>query len=508
MEEASGSLRDEEAVGTPVMMSSLRMELENDNSNEGREEEDDNAGVGMPLSTKSNVENENNGEEAGEMEEGEEEEEEESEEMDEEFQEDYDEGEDGDEEEEEEDEEGDEEEGNADEDGGVTNANNEEKKKRKKAKKKENACETFKIGNKKYLRTAFIQNEGLTIADKKLHGNPKAEFQCCMTTKPHNILQCKGLHLAGRAMLLGGNFYIRLNMMEENKGKRELLSNPSKALNKSVCFEPGEHAMQECEKIHLRPQVVFIGTEALRTAYYVEELLNSLGLKHLQDVKLADQCGSWCKTSRSHVVTTCRYIHYSRGKQTYTEKAKAPSIPLAAIPDMTPKKPRVDGGRGGRGGRGRGGRGGRGGGRGGRGGGRGGRGGRRGGRGVPIPDSLRPPASGGGGKTAAAAGTPGAPKTEQHAANTLSSTKPTRSDATRLGGAQGETRGKGVGAGGSRGGVVPAAAAGTKSMQKDEEDSYLRRMVFVLVGVLVVLLGIAGVRSLTSVIQLDGLKRA
>eukprot|EP00796_Vickermania_ingenoplastis_P000828 gene828-466_t len=212
-----------------------------------------------------------------------------------------------------------------------------------KEQKKKKLSEALIIGNKRYNRSALVHNAGLEAADKKLRGNPKAVFECCTVRRPHNLLQCKGLHLAGRAMLLSGNAYVRLNMMEENKGKIELLSNPGKALNKSLCFistgEQSEHNVEECTGIHLRPKIVFVGVPTLRTAYYEEELLENLGLKTLREEKAEDQCGSWCRTSRSHVVPTCRYVHYARGKQIYTEKAKIPSIPLAAIPDMTPKRP-------------------------------------------------------------------------------------------------------------------------------------------------------------------------
>lgn len=277
--------------------------------------------------------------------------------------------------------------------------------------------EVFTIGNKRYPRSAFLLNRGLEMADKKYSGNHKStNIQCCTIRQSHDLLKCHGLHLSSRSILLGDKAYVRLNMMEESAGREDLLRHPDIGLTKKICYLPslestgngdkvvgGLHDKNMCVDIHLRPGIVFVGTSSLHVAYYEEELVDTLGLKRLKEgmrkmispsksagpglspriattptsrikksgtdilvpEKEASQisspsisCGSWCRTSRSHIATTCQYIHYSRGVNHYTEKAKVPGIPQPVLPDKQPKKPRNDDDwRGGRGGRGRGGRG-------------------------------------------------------------------------------------------------------------------------------------------------------
>lgn len=279
--------------------------------------------------------------------------------------------------------------------------------------------EVFTIGSKRYPRSAFLLNRGLEIAEKKYRGNLKAaNVQCCSIRQLHDLLKCHGLHLSSRSILLGDKAYVRLNMMEESSGREELLRHPDIGLTKKICYLSslestgnddevvgGQHDKNMCTDIHLRPGIVFVGTSSLHVAYYEEELVDTLGLKTLKegmrkmtnpsksagsglisrkatastsrikkngkDILVPEKeaspissssisCGTWCRTSRSHIVTNCRYIHYSRGVNHYTEKAKVPGIPQPVLPAMQPRKPRDDGNRrGGRGGRGRGGRGGK-----------------------------------------------------------------------------------------------------------------------------------------------------
>lgn len=314
----------------------------------------------------------------------------------------------------------------------------------KDSKKKVKRLDTLMIGNKKYSRSAFLPNKGLELADKQYKGNPKAiSFQCCNLCKPHNLLKCHGLHLTSRSILLRDHAYVRLNMMEENAGKEELLRFPGRALEKSLCYlssakerkesagevASDEHNAKMCTGIHLRPGVIFVGSPLLRVAYFEEELADNWGLKKLREEReqtlsggknsggipsigrrlgctttttpsggcssstggceasqtspTFSYCGHWCHNTHSHIVSMCKFIHYNRGGNHYTEKGNTPGIPQPVFPEMKPKKPRTtERGRGGRGGGGRGGCGG---------GGRGRKGGER--RGAPrlkirIPPSL------------------------------------------------------------------------------------------------------------------------
>lgn len=297
------------------------------------------------------------------------------------------------------------------------------------------------VHSKTYQRSAFVPNDGLHLAEKKLRGNPKAVFEFCEILRPHNILECKSLHLTSRAILIG-NAYVRLNMLLESEEKLNLLRNPGKALGMTLCFlSDDEHlptaGHSSCPHLHLRPHIRFVGSEFLRVAYYEEELVDSLGLKKLLSDPLGSSCGAWCRSQRSHVVPTCRYIHYRRSAgEVYTEKPKPPAPPQALIPGMNPRTMPADTGRGrgGRGGRGRG----RGNSRGGRGGSRGGgrgnntRGGRGSNRGpgVHVPAHIRSSMQStgrGAGATAASHLTSGTAKKDS--TTTVSTTTTSRSNA-------------------------------------------------------------------------------
>ncbi|CCW59603.1 unnamed protein product [Phytomonas sp. EM1] len=196
------------------------------------------------------------------------------------------------------------------------------------------------VSNKTYSSSAFVQNKGYILAQAKLRGNPKATFTLCNTRRPHNILKCRSLHLTNRAVLVEDR-YVRLNMLLNSVGKTTLLENPSKALRMQFCHHAHEGTMaatEACDKLHLQPNIVFIGVPGLRTAYYEAELHPNLALTKLKQQPWETQCGTWCRNGRSHVITTCRFLHYQRGS-TYTEKPNPPLRPLALIPEFTPKQP-------------------------------------------------------------------------------------------------------------------------------------------------------------------------
>ncbi|GET90345.1 hypothetical protein, conserved [Leishmania tarentolae] len=221
------------------------------------------------------------------------------------------------------------------------------------------------VGTRQYKASAFVKNRGLSYVPGKLKSNPKATFEACTTSAPHNILDCQKLHLANRGVLVRDRF-IRLNMLVDNPGKQTLLRHPGRALKMRICrrdVEPqkGEtHDLATCSDLHLLPGIVFVGIPGLRTAYFEAELCHNLAFQKLKEEAWETQCGTWCRGARSHVVTTCGFLHYNRGRN-YTEKPTPPHRPLAAIPDLTPSRPpqATDSNRRGRG-RGRGGRGGRG----------------------------------------------------------------------------------------------------------------------------------------------------
>ncbi|AYU80572.1 hypothetical protein LdCL_290013500 [Leishmania donovani] len=222
------------------------------------------------------------------------------------------------------------------------------------------------IGTRQYKTSAFVKNRGLSYVPGKLKSNPKATFQPCTTNAPHSILDCQKLHLSNRGVLVRDRF-IRLNMLVDNPGKQALLRHPGRSLKMRICrrdVEPqkGEtHNPATCSDLHLLPDIVFVGIPGLRTAYFEAELRHNLAFGKLKEEAWETQCGTWCRGTRSHVVTTCRFLHYNRGDN-YTEKPIPPHRPLAAIPDLTPSRPaqatdsnkRARGrGRGDRGGRGR-----------------------------------------------------------------------------------------------------------------------------------------------------------
>ncbi|KAG5473742.1 hypothetical protein LSCM1_04372 [Leishmania martiniquensis] len=223
------------------------------------------------------------------------------------------------------------------------------------------------IGTRQYKLSAFVKNRGLSYVPGKLKSNPKSTLEACVTNAPHSILDCQKLHLSNRGVLVGDRF-IRLNMLVDNPGKEALLRNPGKSLKMRICrkdVEPqkGEtHSPVTCSFLHLLPDIVFIGIPGLRTAYFEAELRHNLAFTKLKEEPWETQCGTWCRGTRSHVVTTCRYLHYNRGDN-YTERPTPPHRPLAAIPDLTPSRPpqatdsRKRGRGRGCGGRGRGGRG-------------------------------------------------------------------------------------------------------------------------------------------------------
>ncbi|XQJ28640.1 hypothetical protein NXY56_004667 [Leishmania guyanensis] len=245
------------------------------------------------------------------------------------------------------------------------------------------------VGTRQYKASAFVKNRGLSYVPGRLKSNPKATFEPCTTNAPHSILDCQKLHLNNRGVLVRDRF-IRLNMLVDNPGKKTLLHNPGRSQKMRICrrnVEPEKsetHSPATCSDLHLLPDIVFVGIPGLRTAYFEAELRHNLAFTKLKEAPWETQCGTWCRSTRSHVVTTCRFLHYNRGDN-YTEKPTPPHRPLAAIPDLTPSRPPqvTDLSRRGRG-------------RGGRGGGRGrgncrGRG--RGGRGaaaIPLPAAFQP----------------------------------------------------------------------------------------------------------------------
>ncbi|CCW67416.1 unnamed protein product [Phytomonas sp. Hart1] len=194
------------------------------------------------------------------------------------------------------------------------------------------------IKNRPYPPSSWVHNQGYTAAQGRLAGNPKASFGLCAVARPHNILRCGALHLNNRGILIGDR-YVRLHMLRDGAGKTALLENPGRALKMECCQEGHEDAATTtCTKLHLVPNLVFIGVPGLRTAYYENELHQNLAFTRLKQQSLEVQCGAWCRTKRSHVITTCPFLHYQRGSA-YTEKPKPPSRPLALIPDLTPKYP-------------------------------------------------------------------------------------------------------------------------------------------------------------------------
>ncbi|CBZ23949.1 conserved hypothetical protein [Leishmania mexicana MHOM/GT/2001/U1103] len=218
------------------------------------------------------------------------------------------------------------------------------------------------IGTRQYKASAFVKNRGFSYVPGKLKSNPKATFEPCTTNAPHSILDCQKLHLSNRGVLVRDRF-IRLNMLVDNPGKQALLHHPGRSLKMRICrrdVEPqkGEtHNPATCSDLHLLPDIVFVGIPGLRTAYFEAELRHNLAFRKLKEEAWETQCGTWCRGMRSHVVTTCRFLHYNRGNN-YTEKPTPPHRPLAAIPDLTPSRPpqATDSNRRGRG-RGHGGRG-------------------------------------------------------------------------------------------------------------------------------------------------------
>ncbi|KAG5473460.1 hypothetical protein LSCM4_03528 [Leishmania orientalis] len=250
------------------------------------------------------------------------------------------------------------------------------------------------IGTRQYKPSAFVKNRGLSYVPGRLKSNPKSVFEACTTNASHSILDCQKLHLSNRGVLVGDRF-IRLNMLVDNPGKEAVLRNPGRSLKMRICRRDVEspkgetHSPTTCSFLHLLPDIVFIGIPGLRTAYFEAELRHNLAFTKLKEEPWETQCGTWCRGTRSHVVTTCRFLHYNRGDN-YTEKPTPPHRPLAAIPDLTPSRPpqTTDSRKRGRG-RGRGGRGGGGGGRG-RGNYRGrGRGGRSAAA-IPLPEAFQP----------------------------------------------------------------------------------------------------------------------
>ncbi|EAN88314.1 hypothetical protein C3747_96g14 [Trypanosoma cruzi] len=225
--------------------------------------------------------------------------------------------------------------------------------------------DVFVIHGKKYAASAFIKNAGFMKVQKKLRRNPKTPLIICSRTKVHNVMECQFLHLTNRAVLVGDR-YVRINMLLDNPARVALLKNPLLAAKATFCtVANGGHDASMCSALHLLPGIVFVGGPQLGVAYFATELHDNLALRRLRDD--ANSCGRWCRNQLSHVVLTCAFVHYNRGK-VYTEVPREPSRPLAVIPSLRPRAPRPTGGREGRGGPSRGrGSGGRGRGRGGRG---------------------------------------------------------------------------------------------------------------------------------------------
>ncbi|EKF29992.1 hypothetical protein MOQ_006206 [Trypanosoma cruzi marinkellei] len=207
--------------------------------------------------------------------------------------------------------------------------------------------DVFVIRGKKYAASAFIKNVGFMKVQKKLRRNPKTPLIICTRTKVHNVMECQFLHLTNRAVLVGDR-YVRINMLLDNPARVALLKNPMLAAKATFCAVVDDgHDASMCSALHLLPGIVFVGGPQLSVGYFATELHDNLALRRLKDD--ANSCGRWCRNQLSHVVLTCAFVHYNRGK-VYTEVPREPSKPLAVIPSIRPRAPRTAGGRGGRGG--------------------------------------------------------------------------------------------------------------------------------------------------------------
>ncbi|KAH9599007.1 hypothetical protein LSM04_005713 [Trypanosoma melophagium] len=198
--------------------------------------------------------------------------------------------------------------------------------------------DVFIIHGKKYTSSAIIHNAGFIAAQKKLRGNPKATFTMCPLLRTHNIMKCRQLHLTNRAVMIG-ECYVRFNMLVDNPARQKLLTSPTTMAQTEFCTDVSTtHDASTCSAFHLLPGVFFVGRPELKVGYFEGELHENVALRRLKGG--VETCGRWCKNRRSHVVVTCNFVHYNRGTA-YTEVPREPSKPLALIPNLRPRAPRI-----------------------------------------------------------------------------------------------------------------------------------------------------------------------
>nr|CCC89789.1 unnamed protein product [Trypanosoma congolense IL3000] len=192
---------------------------------------------------------------------------------------------------------------------------------------------TIVINKRTYTSSSFVHNRGF-LAMKEMPRHEHKSTDLCSSTTPHDIINCKKLHLSCRAVRLK-DCYVRLNMLVSNQAKEKLLTNPMSAAHVSLCEERAAgHDPTTCACLHLVSGIVFVGAPSLRVGYFEAELHPNIALKRLQDG--ADSCGTWCRAKRSHMVVTCRFVHYNRGA-VHKEISRPPDLPLAVFPALRPR---------------------------------------------------------------------------------------------------------------------------------------------------------------------------
>lgn len=202
--------------------------------------------------------------------------------------------------------------------------------------------QTFLIQGRKYTTSALIKNAGFVIARERLCKDPKATLNVCSNLNVHNIMECRHLHLSNRAVLIG-DCYVKINMLVDNPARVALLNDPIVATQSTLCpsaVASDGHDAATCSALHLLPGIVFVGGPHLKVGYFEAELHDNLALRRLKES--VDACGRWCTSRRSHVITTCGFVHY-KWDNAYKETPRMPSKPIALIPSLQRRAPRPTG---------------------------------------------------------------------------------------------------------------------------------------------------------------------